>query len=230
MARILYSGIVSELKGSVKGTTYQRNVAGSIAKGKNNARFSPSTFQSSELTDFSYIASIWNALDWDHKDDWGGFATYNKRTDFWGNVKSISGYNWFMSINRNALLAGDELWTDVPEDANIQAIPPYSIDVTSSYGRINFGAPVDLSDLTLIVNATGPRRATSLSSRQMILYLKQVTGSGIQYVYFHTEWSTAYGITWSEFYALPNAGLWLLPYSISKLNDVSSQYSANAWP
>jgi hypothetical protein len=225
----MYSGIVSELRGSVKGTTFQRNAAGSIAKGKNNSRFSPSNAQSYELADFSTIASLWSNMAFGYKDEWNVFANANPRTDFWGNVKNITGYQWFMSVNRALSLIGSTLIEQGTYDSTVLPVPTYTLQASSSYIRMNFGAGLNLSDRYIIVNVTGPRRYSSSKSRQAIFYVKQVTGNPIQYIDFTSEWETFFGITWASFYAQYNAGLVVYPYSINIFNGVSSAYNIGYW-
>lgn len=229
MARILYSGIVSELKGSIKGTTFQRNSSGSIAKGKNNSRFSPSAAQSYELSDFSTIAALWNGIAFGYKDEWNSFALANPRTDFWGVVKNISGYQWFMSVNRALSLIGLPLVEQGTYDSSVLPVPTYFMQASASYIRMNFYSPLNLSDRVIIVNATGPRRFSSGTSRQAMFYLKQVTGSSIQIIDFTSEWEALFQITWASFYAQFNAGLVIYPYAVNTYNGVSSAYNLGYW-
>jgi hypothetical protein len=225
MARILYSGIVSELRGSVKGSTFQRNASGSIIKGKNNSRFSPSENQQYELTDLAAIAALWNYIPFGFKDEWQNFAVMYPRVDYWGRSKQISGYNWFMSINRNYSLISHAVQEQVPGDANVLPVPAYSIEASGSYIRMNFNAVLDLSDRYIILNTTGPRRASAGSSRQSMWYIKQVNDGAVQYIDFTSEWEAFFNMTWATFYAQNNAGMVLFPYAISLVNGVSSAYN-----
>lgn len=229
MARILYSGIVSELRGSVKGTTFQRNASGSIAKGKANSRFASSQAQQYELSDLAIIADLWNSIPFGYKDEWRAFAEDNDRTDYWGRVKSISGYNWFMSINRNYSLISHALQEQVVGDAYTLPVPAHTIEASSSYIRMNFGSPLNISDRYVILNTTGPRRASASTTRQSMWYLKQVTGSAVQYIDFTAEWESFFGMSWTTFYAQSNAGLVIFPYSIRLENGVSSSYHISYW-
>jgi hypothetical protein len=221
--------LVTDFKGSIKGTTFQRNAAGNIAKGKSNSRFSPSQAQQYELTDFASIASKWNGIGFGYKDEWNVFAGLYDRTDFWGSIKHISGYQWFMSINRALSLISQPLIEQIPGDAAILPVPAYTIDVNDDWIRLDFGSPINISDRYIIINVTGPRRFSSGTSRQQSFYLKQVTGAAVQYINFTTEWEALFHQVWATFYNQNNAGVVVFPYSINLSNGVSSAYNVGYW-
>jgi len=229
MARILYSGVVSELKGSVKGTTYQRNCSGSIAKGKNNARFKASDWQASEQKVFAYLSGLWNSTPFGYKDEWNSFAADYQRTDFWGNLKNITGYQWFLSINRAAYLIGAE-WVDQPPDNNdTAALPVIHLGATSSNVYAYFNSPQDLSGMMCVVMCSGPRRSTANTSRQPYIFMDYDGDDVIETIDFTDRWEEVFGIAWGDYYALDQAGLIGWAYSINLDNFVSSEYSPMAW-
>jgi hypothetical protein len=229
MARILYSGSVSEMKGSIKGTTYQRNCAGTIAKGKNNAKFKASQEQGLSQKVFAYLTSEWNKISFGYKDEWNSFAAAHTRTDFWGNSKTISGLQWYLSINRAAYLLGESLLENPPEDADVASLPTISMHATSNTLYAGFVTPQDLTGMMCVILCSGPRRSTSASSRPPYLFMI-VDGDGvIETIDFLAEWEAAYGISWASYYANNNAGLLGFAYAINLDNFVSSSYSPMAW-
>ena len=229
MARILYSGIVSELKGSVKGTSFQRNAAGSIAKGKANSRFAPSTLQSAKRNFLARLAAHWMALDFGQKDAWNQYALDYPRVDFWGVTKQLSGIQWFMSINQALYIAYSIFLDDPPVDNAILPVPTCFLHATSSSLYLDFGSLLDISDRAIVVQATGPRRYTSSLSRQQRFFMAVFSSESIRYLDFMAAWEAFFGMDWATYYAMSGAGVMSYSYAVNASNGISSSLYTTDW-
>lgn len=225
MARVLYTGSVSEIRGSVAGSTYQRNPSGTIVKNKNNQRFSSSNNQLLSQQSFSQIATMWSGISAGNKDEWNAFAHTFSRTDFYSRVKSLNGFQWFGSINRNLLLVGAATLDAPPADANVIALPTFTLTYSSSTLDFNFLTPQDLTSYYVVCFATAPTNSIAFASRTQKLFLKRFTGNPISTVSLKSEYEALYGVNWSDLFTLNTCVVKFNFFTVSLLNGVSSAYT-----
>ena len=104
MARVTYGAGVTDYKGSIGGVTYQNNASGAIARLRTKATVNPTASQAAYQNRLSYLVSLWASLTQLQKDAWDTFAAANDHTTPWGDIKTLSGYQWFMSCNLRRML------------------------------------------------------------------------------------------------------------------------------
>ena len=104
MARVNYSGIVTELVGNIGGSTFQKNGSGFIVRNVGHCRKSSSTAQRLQHQKHYATLNEYSNLILDNKLLWRSFASAHPRIDKFGTSKFISGANWFQSINSNLKL------------------------------------------------------------------------------------------------------------------------------
>lgn len=74
MARIIYSALVESIRGSVKGTTFQRNAYGYTIKGKPNMVNPNTVRQNSRKRTFSAASQAWRDLSSGERSAWEAYA------------------------------------------------------------------------------------------------------------------------------------------------------------
>lgn len=77
MARIIYSGLVTEIKGSVGGTTFQSNAYGYTVKNKANIVRPNSVLQNQRKLYLSVASQKWKGLSSAQRADWVAWAAAN---------------------------------------------------------------------------------------------------------------------------------------------------------
>jgi hypothetical protein len=74
MARIIYSALVDSIRGSIQGTTFQRNAYGHTVKGKPNMVNPNTTRQNARKRTFSAAAQAWRDLTSGQRSAWDAYA------------------------------------------------------------------------------------------------------------------------------------------------------------
>ena len=106
MASILYSGLVSEVRGKLGGSVLSKGSRGQVIYRKPVQRRTPTANQLNYRAGFSVNASTWNLLDTAEKLDWTTIADAKPRTDKFGNPVTLSGYQYYRLITSLAFPQG----------------------------------------------------------------------------------------------------------------------------
>jgi len=165
MARVTYGTPINELTGSIAGTTFQRNFSGTIVRSKPNKIINPSNLLGSKQLGLSALVTQWNSLTSIQKAGWNALAAAHDHTDPWGTIRTISGYQWFLSNNLNLYAIGTNRIGDAPAYLLPDPPPNYSLLFQAAELLIAFTESYDPDPYTLVIYATPPVRTTSSKSR-----------------------------------------------------------------
>jgi hypothetical protein len=165
MARVSYGTPINELTGSIAGTTFQRNFSGTIVRSKPNKIINPSNLLGSKQLGLSSLVTAWNKLTSIQKNGWNALATAHDHTDPWGSIRTISGYQWFLSNNLNLAVVNGGRLGDAPSYLLPDPPPNYSLLFQATELLIAFTESYDPDPYTLVIYATPPVRTTSSKSR-----------------------------------------------------------------
>jgi hypothetical protein len=225
MARILYTGIVSDIKGSISGTTFQHNASGRIAKARSNQRFSSSSLQSGTQAQFATVAARWRDLALFDRESWDDMAFEYDRVDKWGNHKTISGYQYHALSNRNLLTIGEPM-QDAPA-AYVTPLQVQSYDVTTdaTHFTINFTAPFNLANYTLLVFASPPTQKSHANSRVMRRLICQETGITVEDLEIMPNYIAVYPLNWASLFAGGHCLIHLFLCTVANATGMTSQFS-----
>lgn len=127
MARIIYGSIITDIKGSIGGITFQKNGSGTIARLKPRKTKTNTQKQRDQQPRLKEVQRNWNELSLTNKILWNDFASVNKKIGLDGNEKVLTGYQWFITINENRLLF---------EDSILEVPPIY--EIVNPIDSINF--------------------------------------------------------------------------------------------
>lgn len=127
MARIIYGAIITDIKGSIGGITFQKNGSGQIARLKPRKSKTNTQKQRDQQPRLKEVQKNWNELSLVNKILWNDFAAVNNKIGLDGQEKKLTGYQWFLSINENRLLFND----------SILSVPP-TYEIVSPIGSISF--------------------------------------------------------------------------------------------
>jgi hypothetical protein len=227
MARIQYTGSVSEMKGSVAGSTFQRNASGTIVKSKNNQRFSSSVLQSLAQQRFTQMATKWNGISGSFKAEWQAMSGLYSRTDFYGRVKKLNGYQWFQLVNQNLSMIGASPQSEPYINFNPIALPLFQIDANVSTLDFRFSSPQDCSNYYVVLFATAPCSSVQQSSRIQRLFVKLFTGNPVGTVSFLNEYQNIFGIDWASIVDSGNFIVQINAFTINIANGISSPFTFN---
>ena len=207
MARVTYGSGITEYNGSIGGITYQKNASGNIAKLRSNFVVNPTSLQATYQNRLSYLVAYWQTLTTVQQDGWDTFAAAHDHTSPWGDIKTLSGYQWFLSCNLRRMMhfttpiASAPVWAaQTPPDAFI-------IETSNTYIRVawapDYNAPTDL-----IAYATLPLRQSSLKLRRSLFHIKNYLAAPLLTNWDLTaEIAALYNVTWLTFYSHSNCNI-----------------------
>lgn len=114
MARVNYSGLISEIVGNIGGSTFQKNKSGFIVRTVGHCKKSSTVKQTQAHAQHYNLLANYSALAVLEKIAWNDFATLHPFIDKFGRSKAVSGANWFCSINSSLLELGQDIITNPP--------------------------------------------------------------------------------------------------------------------
>lgn len=193
MAIIALSGLITDIRGSVGGTTFQRSGAGLIMRNKPQTVGQGTNSQSIQRVYQSQLNEQWLLLTDAQRLLWLQFSNYVN-----GNGRSINksstsnaGKMHFIAINHKLLQYGKSIILeptfDVAEAAYIPCPPFY----TQSASLMNYSEYLDTTTQVLITKVSLPQSASTLTANTgfRTLVYSQVDG-------YVQDWAAAYEATY----------------------------------
>lgn len=174
MAKVEYGDIITELRGSIGGITFQQNRSGKIARLRPSTLKNSTVLQNEKQTAFSSLQNSWSALSSANKALWNTFADTYTRDDRWGDTVTLSGQNWFLSINSFRELLGLSMLTTPPVHSTPTAVPSFDVTVTGSSIEIDYASSWGSSDDGMMIYSTFPMRGSTTSFRSAMRLTKVI--------------------------------------------------------
>lgn len=225
MARVTYGGGVTEFEGSIGGVTFMRNSSGPIAKLRSRPIVNPRQALSEKQTLFAFLVAYWQALDQSDKDDWDTFAAAHNHTTPWGETKTLSGYQWFLSCNLIRMIYHSTP-IDAPPTWTAYSPPDqFTIATSSTYIKVQWSPAYDAT--SLMAYCTLPLSQNSLNLRHSLYFVKYYFNSpSLSEWDLTTEIAALLNVTWSSFYATSNCSLIIRILNLSFNTGLSSSYTS----
>jgi len=194
MARVQYGSIITDIKGSIGGITYQKNRAGNIARLRGGTFKSSTPKQTTSQSNHITILSTWQSLSLSDKDLWNAFALANTKINRFGEVKTLSGLNWFESINQTRMCFGLSFLLVPPVYSLPTGPPAYTLVVSNTLISIEFSPPFNPTDTGLKIWTTPPlsRSTNSLRSQYRLTKVTQSNPYGL--IDLTADWQTTHKI------------------------------------
>lgn len=99
MARIIYSGLVTSIRGSVGGTTFQNNAYGFTIKNKANIIRPNTSYQERQKVCFSKAVKAWSLMSSAQRDTWNAWAAAFPQYSKHNPSAVLSGYAAFVKYH-----------------------------------------------------------------------------------------------------------------------------------
>lgn len=201
MARVTYGESITEYAGSIGGVTFLRNASGPIAKLRSNPPVNPSPYQSTYQVNMATLVARWPTLAQANKDLWDAHAAAHDHTTPWGETKTLSGYQWFVSVNLKrlqfgyAILVAPGTWTVLsPPDS-------FTLVATATYLRCEWSPNYD-PIYGLAFYLTLPLRQSSLKLRRSLFFVYWDSDvPSIANFDLTAHFQALANVTWATFYA-----------------------------
>lgn len=207
MARVTYGSGVTEFAGSIGGVTFLRNASGPIVKLRSRPLVNPSPDQSTYQTNMSTLVAYWPTLSQANKDLWDAFAVAHDHTTPWGESKTLSGYQWFLSCNLNILRVEQSIISAPPVWEAFSPPDTFTLTATATYLRCNWSPAYDPSGV-LELYLTLPLRQSSLKLRRSLFFVgERQPGDPLTTLVLTTHFQTLANIAWAAFFASANCSI-----------------------
>lgn len=196
MARVQYGAMITELTGSIGGTTFQRNRSGNIARTRSGTPKSITPLQSQAETTLMVSLKNWQNLTLAEQIAWDVFAIANNKTDRFGTVKVLTGLNWFTSVNISLELVGLVTIT-VPPVFGVTL--PYNLTsfiVDQNKISIQQTPPLSPFKNGLLIFFTPPMSRTTTSFRRQLRLVSAVPQAPATEIDLTAFYETAFNMVW----------------------------------
>jgi len=221
MALIQTSVLVSNIKGSIGGTTFSMNRAGLTAKKRLVGKRLLNTKQAAAIN-FSLLSTYaWNQLSNANKILFNNYALANASTDRYGVTKQLTGYQWFKLLNQNNLYYNGSNLTSPP--AHAVPLPPPTFTINTSTGRIivTWSTPVDTTNYYYQCFSTAPLRGNARLQRGAYR-LTDIRSLDVTHVFDLTDaWDTTHNLTFTAYTEETNFNFNVLIFPIKKTSLVN---------
>lgn len=196
MARVTYGGLITDLSGSIGGLTFQNNPSGSICRLKPIKKKTTTLKQNVRIIDFSTMISSWYCLNLAHKLNWQIYANTYQKYDAWGRLKTLSGYNWYLSINGILDLISAVNVSNPPTHTLPDPCPNYYILSSLSDLIVIFNPEITISGHSLLIYTTPPISNYTTGFKKD-LRLTSVNNTGVFNTFsIKSDWEVAHSLSY----------------------------------
>ena len=222
MARVSYIAPISEIVGSIGGFTFQRNRSGTIIRSR------PSTYKSSTIKQtaaqqlFIHYLQLWQGLSQANKDLWDAFAIAHTKDNSFGQTKTLTGLNWFQSINYYRELLRLSVLSSPPAYLLPAAVPAYSFNVDETTLEIDFSLPWDPPDCALLIRLTQPVNRNTESLQRELRLVKILTEGEYSSMDLLSDWENYFDIPYPPSSETSNFTLGVMVQSLRKASGICS--------
>lgn len=226
MARVTYGESVTEYAGSIGGVTFHKNASGNIARLRPNPTVNPTALQANYQRNMAQVVSFWPTLSQPDKVLWNAFAAVYDHTTPWGEIKTLSGYQWFLSCNLHKLLLGLAMLSSPPAYFTYSPPDQFTLETSATYLRLAWATPWSPTTYWAIY-ATLPLRQSSLKLRRSLFFLDYIQSLDAISIYDITvKYAALVNITWADFYASADASIIIRAKQLSPSKGLASSYTS----
>lgn len=172
MARIKYSGLVDNIRGSIAGTTFQSSRYGYTVKTKPNMSVPRSIAQNRSKTYLTIAVKAWRELTQTDRDNWNTYATTYPRPSRLNPDSNLNGFNYFTAYHALRFLQTPGNVLDDPAGAQ-EAFAFLDFEIVLDTGTLtlaytNTGAFSFFTTLVFISRPIGPAQYANLNLTKFI--------------------------------------------------------------
>lgn len=227
MARVTYGALVTDLAGSIAGTTFQQNASGSIARSRAYTPVNPSIQQSSKQLALIQFVALWSTLTSIQRTAWNDLAAAHNKINDWGNYTKLSGYQWFLSYNLNAFTQDQGPWLTPEAYILVDPVPAFTLFADADEFLIDFGEVVPFPGTYAGIYCTVPMRQTAIKLRKATFLLTCWATENTQYIDITSLFEALFNITWADFYSSAECALIVRMKNFAEDTGYASPFTSN---
>lgn len=221
MALVQLGTIITNIKGSIGGTTFSNGRAGTIAKKRVTGKRQVSQASLNALSTSKLLTTVWNQLSAPLQAEFNAYALANAFTDRYGVTKQLTGFQWYKQLaNANYYWNGTAL-SEPPAYATPDALPSASVFVESDGLRFGWSTPIDPDALQLFMFTTPPIKLQAALPRGAYRLTDVRSLDYSSFFEFTEVWEQAHGLNYTEIAAAAKFNINVLMVPINKNSLVS---------
>ncbi|HUD44972.1 MAG TPA: hypothetical protein VMR41_05485 [Patescibacteria group bacterium] len=222
MARATYGSIITTLKGSIGGLTFQKNLSGNIVRLRPWRKKYNTPRQMTRHQIFLKRLHEWHLLSLGNQQLWNAFAALHTFTDPFGNLETLTGLNWYCSINTNLEMISESI-TPTPPAWN-QPTPSPTILLILSPTDITLHCPYPSPSAynSIIISLTQPISNTSYKINGKFRQIKILNSGPWTDQVLTTEWNNYFNLNYATLAASGNFKLACEVFCISNTSGLAS--------
>ena len=172
MAKIKYSGLVSEMRGKLNGGVLSRNRGGAYVRNKVTPLNPQTDAQVNVRNFFTTNSKAWRGLLQSVRNAWNSAVSGFISTDIFGDGLTPSGANLYQRINTNLLNINESVLTNPPTPAAVPSFLTFSVAIDHSDGTafLSFTDPIAVTEKVLLYATPGlsPGKAFAKNNFRLI--------------------------------------------------------------
>lgn len=138
MAKIKFGMMMTDARGKLGGQVFSKNRGGAYVRTKVTPSNPRTLTQMESRSALGVTSSAWNGLTDSQRASWNSAVDEFKRTDIFGDLKTPSGKNLFVRLNKNLLGVGALIIDNAPVKVEIPAMNATAVTFDPGVGTVNF--------------------------------------------------------------------------------------------
>lgn len=213
---------LGELKGSIGGNTFQRNRSGQIVRARPRVGKKSTAKQSSAHNNLSHWLYMWQLIGETSRGLWNTYANTWTKGNRYGATKTLSGGNWFMSVNETGRLATNTYYADPPPHTLPADVPTFSVVIVDDTILMNIDSSFDYANNALLIYTTLPTSRSSTSINRIRKFMTNVQSDQGAYWDITSLWESATGLQFNASTAFPLSNIFFSMISVAIESSISS--------
>lgn len=224
MARIVYGPLVTAVKGSIAGTTFQNNPSGAIIRARPRITRSSTIKQTVSHKKLDQLLFEWQNITQVQRDLWSAYASAHTKINKFGSVKKLTGQNWFTSVNWWRINLNESIFASPPPHNLPAGAPAFTVSINPSGIFILFPTPFVATNDSLIVWSSLPTKLNTLSINQIRKLVTRTETSPTSPWDITTAWSNATELDWLPSTLFPNSNIYVCLQTIRRDSSITSSF------
>lgn len=193
--KILFGSVAVDGRGKLGGHVYSKNRAGSYVRTKVTPVNPQTSDQTGVRNNFTSISQAWRGLSDVQRAAWNGAVENFKTTNVFGSLKTPSGAQLYMRLNRNLHTAGQAAISTPPAPSSTTALTSISAtaDVSSNQFDVDFAPSPVPAGYTLVIQATAQVSPGITFLKNRFRVIATVAAAGTTPADIFTEYTTKFG-------------------------------------
>lgn len=186
--------MITDITGSIGGLTFQSNRSGKIVRLRGGPRRVSTSKQTLAHQTHIKFLQLFQQLSLTNKTDWDDFASLNTKINRFGTVKTLTGQNWFESINQNRDKFGLSVLTSPPTHVLPVAVQDYTLTVNQTKIEIVFSPAFNPTDNGIMILTTYPFTRITNSFRTALRLTKLIPSPPYTTINITADWKSTHSL------------------------------------